>query len=155
MFACMHAFKGVHMLVCARPFSRVRLRSPLRLRSCVLHALAPLGRPTCARIAVVSSLPVSSRLQGTMRLRRCGAWVCARVCAVVVAVVVVVVFVVFAPAEAPPSPRQRLRPPPAPDASDARSGFSGHWLRRCVDRQRAIMENCGLQELARVPCGGV
>ena len=77
------------------------------------------------------------------------------VCAVVVAVVVVVVFVVFAPAEAPPSPRQRLRPPPAPDASDARSGFSGHWLRRCVDRQRAIMENCGLQELARVPCGGV
>ena len=80
MFACMHAFKGVHMLVCARPFSRVRLRSPLRLRSCVLHALAPLGRPTCARIAVVSSLPVSSRLQGTMRLRRCGAWVCARVC---------------------------------------------------------------------------
>ena len=42
-----------------------RILSINRLRSCVIHAWALRGRPTYARIAVISALPVSSSLQGT------------------------------------------------------------------------------------------
>ena len=65
MVVCLPALIHVHMLVCTHPFSRGRPRSPLRLRSCVIHAWVLRGRPTYARVAVISALPVSSSLQGT------------------------------------------------------------------------------------------